>query len=93
MEVNGAKLHKIHLSDGTLTKVPTFTLQLLEHPDLTNIPIDVETYYKEVETDLTTEDIAATARPQALSPLHQELIYWNNRMYHMPNRWLIQLAK
>ena len=46
-----------------------------------------------METDLTTEDIAATARPQALSPLHQELIYWNNRMYHMHNNLLIKLAK
>ena len=85
VEVNGAKLHKIHLSDGTLTKVPAFTLQLLEHPDLTNIPIDVETYCKEVEAGLKTEDIAALARPQALFPLYQYFLYWHNRLYQMPN--------
>ena len=48
VEVNVTKLHKIQLSDGTLTNVPACNLQLLEHPDLTNIPIDVETYCKEV---------------------------------------------
>ena len=93
MEVNGAKLHKIHLSDGTLTKVPAFTLQLLEHPDLTNIPIDVETYCKEVEYGLTTEDISALAPPQALLSLHQEFMYWQNLLYHIPNHRMIQLSK
>ena len=66
MEVNGAELHKIQLSDGTLKNVPACHLQLLEHPDLTNIPIDVKNYYKEVESGITTEDISALARPQAL---------------------------
>ena len=68
-------------------------LQFLEQPDLTNIPVDVETYCKEVEAGLTTEDIAALARPQALSPLHQELLYCHNHLYHMPNHRLIKLAK
>ena len=71
VEVNGAKLHKIHLSDGTLEKVPACNLKLLEHPDLTNIPIYVETYCKEVETGMTTEDVSALDRPQALLPLQQ----------------------
>ena len=93
MEVNGAELHKIQLSDGTLTNVPACHLQLLENPDLTNIPVDVETYCKEVEAGLTTEDIAALALPQSLSPLHQEFLYWHNCLYHMPNNRLIRLAK
>ena len=76
VEVNGVELHKIQLSDGTLTKFPACHLQLLEQLDLTNIPVDVETYFKEVEDGLTTEDIAALARPQALSPLQQEFFYW-----------------
>ena len=48
VEVNGTKLQKNQLSDGTLTNVPDCHLQFLEHPYLTNIPIDVETYCKEV---------------------------------------------
>ena len=93
VEVNGSKLHKIQLSDGTLTNVPACHLQLLEHTDLTNIPVDVETYYKEAESGLKTQDIVALTRPQSLSLLHQELIYWHNHLYHMPNIWLIQLSK
>ena len=85
MEVNGAELHKIHISYGTLTNVPACQLQLLEHSDLTNIPIDVETYCKEVEAGLKTEDIAALARPQAQSTLYQYFLYWHNRLYQMPN--------
>ena len=44
VEVNVSKLHKIQLLDGTLTNIPACNLQLLEQPDITNIPIDVETY-------------------------------------------------
>ena len=69
VEVNGANLHKIQLLDSTLTNAPDCHLQLLEHPDLTNNPIDVETHFKEVEAELTAEDIAAIDCPQALSPL------------------------
>ena len=93
VEVNGAKLHKFQLSDGTLTEVPACHLQLLEHPDFTNIPVDVETYCKEVEAGLTTEDIAALARPQSLSPLHKEFLFGHHHQYHMPNHRMIQLSK
>ena len=68
VEVNGAELHKIHISYGTLTNVPACHLQLLEHTDLTDMSIDVETYCKELKYGLTTEDISAIARPQALFP-------------------------
>ena len=71
VEVNGAELHKTQLSEGTLKNFPAFHLQLLEQPYLTNIPIDVETYCKEVEAGLKTEDIAAIALPQALWPLQK----------------------
>ena len=89
VEVNGAELHKIQLLDGTLTNVPACHFQLLEQLDLTNVPIYVETYCKEVEYGLTTEYIADLDRPQALSPLHQEFLYWHNCLYHMPNNRLI----
>ena len=62
-EVNGAELHKIQLFDGTLKNVSACHLQFLEKPDLTNIPVDAETYCKEVESGLTTEDIASLACP------------------------------
>ena len=93
VEVNGAELQKNHLSGVTLTNVPGFHLQLLEQLDLTNIPVDVENYCKEVESGLTAEDIATLALPQAQSPLHQEFLYWHNRLYHMPNHRLIRLSK
>ena len=93
VKVNGTKLHKIQLSAGTLTKVPACHLQLLEQPYLTNIPIDVENYFKDVEAVLTTEDIAALASHHPLSPLQKDFLYWPNRLYHMPNNCLIQLAK
>ena len=44
---------------------------LFEQPDLTNTPADIETYCKEVEVELTTEYIAALARPHILLPLNQ----------------------
>ena len=93
VEVNGTKLHKIQLPVGTLTNVPAYHLQLLEQSDLTNIPIDVETYCKEVEAGLTTEDIAAIAIPQPPSPLQKESVYWHNRLYQMPNHQLIQVPR
>ena len=80
MEANGAKLKNIYLSDVTLTNVPDCHFLLLEQPDLVNITVDVETYCKEVESGLTTDDIASLARPQALYPLHQEFLHWNNRL-------------
>ena len=54
VEVIGAESQKNQLSDGTLTNVPDCDLQLLGHPDLTIIPIDVETYCKEMESGPTT---------------------------------------
>ena len=77
VEVNGTELHKIHISNSTLSNFPACHLQLLEHPDLTDISIDVETYSKEVEDGLKTEDISTIARPQALLPLHKEFHYWH----------------
>ena len=74
-------------------KFPACYFQLLEHPDLTNIPIGVETYCKEAEAGLKNEDIAAITCPQAISTLQKEFLYWYNRMYLMPNRQLIQLVK
>ena len=85
--------YKKNLSDGILTNIPACHLQFLEQPDLTNILVDVETCCKEVEAGLTNEDIVALARPQALLPLQQEFLHCQNRLYHMPNHWLIQLDK
>ena len=48
VEVNGAELHRIQLLYSTLTNVPAYHLHFLEQPYLTIIPIDVETYFKEV---------------------------------------------
>ena len=48
VEVNGSELHKIQMLDGTLTKVRACHLQLLEHPDLSNITVYVVTHCKDV---------------------------------------------
>ena len=93
VEVNGAELRKIQLLYGTLANVFACHLQLLEQPYLTNIPVDVETYFKEVESGLTTEDISDLSHPQDLSPLQQDFLYLESRLYHMPNHRLIQLSK
>ncbi len=93
VDKNGATLHKIRLEDGDLVETPAAHLTHLEQPDLTNIPLDVDSYCQEIEKGLTKEDIASIARPQSLSPLQQEFLHWHHRLAHIPYHRLIRLAK
>ena len=49
---NGVEFHLVKLSSGETVKTNALHLQLLEQPDLTNIPTDIDTYCKEVKTGL-----------------------------------------
>ena len=44
VKLNGAKLQQINLSYVNLTKFPDCHLQLLKHPDIINITVEVENY-------------------------------------------------
>lgn len=81
---NGAMLHEIRLETGDTITTSAAHLSHLDQPDVTNIPIDIPTYCKEVEKGLTKEDVEAIARPQTLSPLQQEFLHRHYRSYHLP---------
>ena len=59
---------------------------------LTDIPFDVKSYCEEVGKRLSDEQIALIARPKTLTPLQQELMYWHEKLYHLPFHRLIALA-
>ena len=77
----------------TLSEAKTSFITATHLHDLTNIPTDVDTYCKEVESGLTEEDIKQMAQPQSLSPLQQELMFWHNRLYDLPFHCLIPMAR
>ena len=89
----GAQIHLIRFDDGKETTTTSAHIQLLEQPDLTNIPVDPESYSNEVQEGLTSEQIREIARPKALSPLQQEVLFWHNRLGHLPFHRLIKLAQ
>ena len=90
---NGVEFHSVKLSTGKTVKTNASHLQLLEQPDLTNIPTDIDTYCKEVKTGVTEEDIKQMARPQSLTPLQQELVFWHNQLYHLTFHHLISMSR
>ena len=92
-ENEGAETHLIRFEDGRETTTTSSHIQFLEQPDLTNIPVDPESYTDEVQEGLTSEQIQEIARPTTLSPLQQELLFWHNRLGHLPFHRLIKLAQ
>ena len=92
-ENEGAQTHLIRFDDGKETTTTSAHIQLLEQSDLTNIPVDPESYSNEVQEGLTSEQIREIARPKTLSPLQQELLFWHNRLGHLPFHRLIKLAQ
>eukprot|EP00956_Cyclotella_meneghiniana_P029977 scaffold74389_cov38-Cyclotella_meneghiniana.AAC.4 len=76
---------------GTWTDASHLTL--MDQADLTNIPLDAESYCKEVSEGLTEQDIAMMARPKVLTPLQQEFMHLHEKMYHTPFHVMIRLAR
>ena len=64
----------------------------MDQTSLTDIPFDVESYCGEVGKGLSDEQIALMARPKTLTHLQQELMYWHEKLYHLPFQRLIALA-
>ena len=69
MKKEGCEVHRICLEDGDEIMTTSGHVQLLDQPDLTNIPTDVGSYENEIRYGLTADDIAEIARPQSFSPL------------------------
>jgi hypothetical protein len=64
----------------------------MDQTSSTDIPFDVESYCGEVEKGLSDEQIVLMARPKTLTPLQQELMYWHEKLYHLPYHRLIALS-
>ena len=86
-------LHSALIEDGSKITVHESNLQLLDQPDFSNLPKTPLGYKNEVGTGLSLEEAQALARPQTISPLHQELMSWHHRLYHLPSPNLFRLAQ
>jgi hypothetical protein len=65
----------------------------MDQTSLTDIPFDVKSYCREVGNGLSDEQIALMARPKKLTPMQHEVMYWHEKLYHLPFHRLIALAK
>ena len=54
-----------------------------------NTPLD---YRNEVVTGITLDEAQFLSRPRTLSPLQQEFMSWNHRLYHLTYRIIFRLA-
>eukprot|EP00957_Ditylum_brightwellii_P193124 14704516-Ditylum_brightwellii.AAC.1 len=84
--------HTVCLQNGTKIDVHDSNLQLLDQPDLSNIPKTPLHYQNEVGYGLSLEEAQALVRPQPLLPLQQELMSWHHQLYHLPFWIIFQLA-
>eukprot|EP00956_Cyclotella_meneghiniana_P015820 scaffold24563_cov43-Cyclotella_meneghiniana.AAC.8 len=87
------EMHEVVLSNGLKVTTDASHLTLMDQADLTNIPLDAESYCKEVGEGLTKKDIAMMARPKVLTPLQQEFMHLHEKMYHTPFHVMIRLAR
>ena len=85
--------HIIRRKDGTKLLVPDSNLELLHQMSLSNLPQTPLDYCREVGKGLTKEEAQRLARPRTLTPLQQELMSWHHRLYHLPFRHILMLAK
>ena len=85
-------VHTIRLKDNTKLSVYESNLQILDQPSFSNMPNTPLDYMNEVGTGITLDEAQALARPRTLSPLQQEFMIWNHRLYHLPYRILFSLA-
>ena len=85
-------LHTIRLKYSTKLSVYDNNLQLLDQTSFSNIPNNPLDYRNRVGTGLTLDEGLALARPRTLSPLQQEFMSWNHRLYHLPYHIIFWLA-
>lgn len=85
--------HTVRRKDGNRLLTPGVFLQLLDQPDLSNIPKTPLDYCKEVGVGLSREEVQELAYPRLLTPIQQELMSWHYRLYHLPFNRLFQLAQ
>ena len=76
--------HTIPLQDGTTLDLHDSNLQLVDQPDFGNIPKIPLDYRNEVGNGLSLQEAQNLVQPQTLSTLHQELMSWHHRLYHLP---------
>ena len=86
-------LHIIRRKTGAKLVVPDSNLEHLHQISLSNLPSTPLDYCKEVGKGLTKEEAQRLARPRTLTPLQQELMSWHHRLYHLPFRHIMMLAK
>ena len=86
--ISDGTLHTARFAEGSKLVVHNSYLQLLDQPDFSNMPKTPLDYRNEVGTCIFSEEAQDLARTSALSLLQQELMSWNNRLYHLPYRIL-----
>ena len=72
-------LHTIRLDDNTKLSVYDSNLQLLYHPNFSNMPNTPLDYRNEVGSGITLGELQSLARLRTLSPLQQEFMSWHHR--------------
>ena len=77
-------LRTIRLKDNTKLSVYDINLQLLDHPNFSNMPNTPLEYRNEVGTGLALDEAQALARPRTLSPLQQQFMSWHHQLYYLP---------
>jgi len=85
--------HLVWTKDGKTIHTPDAYLQLMDQPNLSNIPKTPPDYCKEVGVGLTFQEVQELAYPRVLTPVQQKLISWHNCLYHLPFWRLFQLAE
>ena len=85
--------HTIRLEDGDRLDTNDSNLHLLDQTYFSNIPKTPLDYINEVGSGISLQKAQASARPQTLSPLQQELMSWHHQLYHTHFRILFRLAK
>ena len=85
-------LHIARFKDGEKLTVHNSNLQLLDQPDLSNMPKTPLDYRNEVGTGILLEEAQSLARPLTISHLQQELMNWHHLLYHLPYSTLFRLT-
>ena len=71
-------LHTARFGDGAKLTVRDSNLQLLDQPDISNIPKTPLDYRNEAGTGLLLEEAQALSRKITISPSQQELMSWHH---------------
>ena len=83
--------HTICMEDRSKLHIQNSNLQLIDQPDLSNLPKTPLDNKNKVGTGLTLQESQALALPRTLSPMQQETMIWHPRLYHLPFRILFCL--